>query len=314
MAPSSPAPSANNAFEFYASCPEGFEDALADELRSLGLRHVRRLKGRVSFGGGVADAYRACLWSRLASRVFVTLARFDCQTADDLYKGSKAVAWEDVLVPGATIAISARGVTDALRNSHFSALRIKDAICDRLVQATGRRPDVDTDDPDARILATIRRDRVSLQLDLAGDPLFKRLPREATRPGGAHVLRPDYAALSLSHIKWGRACAESTLPFLVDACCAGGGIVLEAAQTLADRGASGARARCRGCIRRRDARGVRASVVGLEGELPHRDGHALGTTGAVMVQSGLCCLRGAATATGEFHDAPPLRSRPWPCP
>lgn len=235
MAPSSPAPSANNAFEFYASCPEGFEDALADELRSLGLRHVRRLKGRVSFGGGVADAYRACLWSRLASRIFVTLARFDCQTADDLYKGSKAVAWEDVLVPGATIAISARGVTDALRNSHFSALRIKDAICDRLVQATGRRPDVDTDDPDARILATIRRDRVSLQLDLAGDPLFKRLPREATRPGGAHVLRPDYAALSLSHIKWGRACAESTLPFLVDACCAGGGIVLEAAQTLADR-------------------------------------------------------------------------------
>ncbi len=29
--------------EFYASCPEGFESALADELKRLGLSHVRRL-------------------------------------------------------------------------------------------------------------------------------------------------------------------------------------------------------------------------------------------------------------------------------
>ena len=72
------------AHEFYASCPEGFEVALADELRAIGARHVRRLKGRVSFSGETADAYRACLWSRLASRVFVTVARFDCISADDL--------------------------------------------------------------------------------------------------------------------------------------------------------------------------------------------------------------------------------------
>lgn len=31
--------------ELYASCPEGFESALADELKRLGLSHVRRLKG-----------------------------------------------------------------------------------------------------------------------------------------------------------------------------------------------------------------------------------------------------------------------------
>ena len=79
------------AHEFYASCPEGFEAALADELRSFGLRQVRRLKGRVTFAGAPLDAYRACLWSRLASRVFVTLARFDCVTADDLYEGSRAM-------------------------------------------------------------------------------------------------------------------------------------------------------------------------------------------------------------------------------
>ncbi len=37
--------------EFYASCPEGFESALADELKRLGLSHVRRLKGRATFEG-----------------------------------------------------------------------------------------------------------------------------------------------------------------------------------------------------------------------------------------------------------------------
>lgn len=65
--------------EFYASCPEGFESALADELKWLGLSHVRRLKGRATFEGELEEGYRACLWSRLASRVFVVLGRFEAR-------------------------------------------------------------------------------------------------------------------------------------------------------------------------------------------------------------------------------------------
>ena len=67
--------------EFYASCPEGFESALADELKRLGLSHVRRLKGRATFEGELEEGYRACLWSRLASRVFAVLGRFEAQDA-----------------------------------------------------------------------------------------------------------------------------------------------------------------------------------------------------------------------------------------
>ena len=68
--------------EFYASCPEGFESALADELKRLGLSHVRRLKGRATFEGELEEGYRACLWSRLASRVFAVLGRFEAQDAE----------------------------------------------------------------------------------------------------------------------------------------------------------------------------------------------------------------------------------------
>lgn len=225
--------------EFFASCPEGFESALAQELRRIGLAQVRKLKGRVGFTGDVIDAERACLWSRLSSRIFAVIARFECGDADDLYDGTFAIAWEDVLRPGATVAVTARGTTDALRNSHFSALRVKDALCDRLIQQTGKRPDVDTEHPDTRIALSLRGSRASLHLDLSGEPLFRRLPREATHAGAAHVLRPDYAALALSEAGWfdlcGQEAEDAGVPMLVDACCAGGGIVLEGAQALLDR-------------------------------------------------------------------------------
>ena len=277
--------------EFYASCPEGFETALADELRGMGLRQVRPLKGRVAFAGSPANAERACLWSRLASRIFVVLGRFACANAEDLYEATRSIAWERILRAGATIAVTARGTNDELRNSHFAALRVKDALCDRMLEVEGRRPNVDTDDPDARISLTLRGNRASIQLDLSGDPLFKRLPREATRTHAAHVLRPDYAALACAQGNWQEICSAAltntkdamrdedtaastdgsvpangsvpadggvlangsvaadgsalagstverptpTLPVLIDACCAGGGVVLEAASILADR-------------------------------------------------------------------------------
>ena len=265
--------------EFYASCPEGFETALADELRGMELRQVRPLKGRVAFAGSPANAERACLWSRLASRIFVVLGRFACANAEDLYEATRSIAWERILRAGATIAVTARGTNDELRNSHFAALRVKDALCDRMLEVEGRRPNVDTDDPDARISLTLRGNRASIQLDLSGDPLFKRLPREATRTHAAHVLRPDYAALACAQGNWQETCSAAltntkeamgdedtaapadgsvlangsvtadgsalagstverptpTLPVLIDACCAGGGVVLEAASILADR-------------------------------------------------------------------------------
>ena len=260
--------------EFYASCPEGFESALDAELQRIGLRKTRRLKGRVTFTGTVRDAYRACLWSRLASRVFVVLGRFDCWDANALYDGVYRIPWEQILIDRASIAVTARGTNRELRNTHYTALCVKDAICDRLADEVGARADVDTEHPDARIALSIRDDRASIHLDLSGEPLFKRLPREATRPGArAHVLRPDYAALLLEKAGWSdavrerpasdaaaaagtaaatnaatasdaaAAAAASAAPVLLDLCCAGGGLELEALNMLQDRAPGLLRAR-----------------------------------------------------------------------
>ena len=70
--------------ELFARCAAGFEGVLADELRGLGLRRVRPLKGGVAFFGPLEHAYRACLWSRVATRVQLVLARLNARDADAL--------------------------------------------------------------------------------------------------------------------------------------------------------------------------------------------------------------------------------------
>lgn len=227
--------------EFYASCPAAFEQPLADELRGLELRRVRPLTGRVTFEGEPRDAYRACLWSHLASRIYAVLGRVPCDTADTLYHAVYELPWQTILRPGSSIAITARGTNDELRNTRFSMLRTKDAIADRLLDETGMRPTVNTHAPDARLLLSIRGDRASLCFDLSGEALFKRLSRKVLghAPEGIDILRPDYAALLLATAHWPEQCRAAReageAPVLVDIACAEGGVLLEAALWLCDQ-------------------------------------------------------------------------------
>ena len=265
--------------ECYASCPATFERALADELRALGIPRVRPLKGRVSFEGDARDAYRACLWSRLASRVYLVIGRFSCATDDDLYSGVYELPWARILKPGASIAISAHGTNDAIRNTRYASLRAKDGIADRMLADTGTRPRIDTHAPDARLSLTIRGERASLAFDLSGEPLFKRIPRAALAcaPTGVDILRPDFAALVLAEGGWRELCQPAlprrktkrpasaserseneasaadaanaekarprALPYLLDIACGEGGILLEAAGMLAGRAPGATRTR-----------------------------------------------------------------------
>ena len=169
---------------FFATCPKGFERLLAAELASLGITQVRPLKGQVSFEGGLDGAYRACLWSRLASRVMLTLARIDATDADALYAGMGSIDWTRHLAPGATFAIDAHGTNAELRNTQFTALRSKDAISDQLLARRGARPAQDPADPDLTIAVRVSRDHATVAIDLSGAPLFRR--RFLLRGGGSH--------------------------------------------------------------------------------------------------------------------------------
>ena len=98
--------------EFFASCAGGMEFSLANELKEqIGIKRTRPLRGGVAFYGELRDAYKACLWSRLASRVFYVVGRCDAKNETELYEGVKAMAWSRQIPVGKTISVFAMART-----------------------------------------------------------------------------------------------------------------------------------------------------------------------------------------------------------
>ena len=160
--------------EFFASCLPGLEGLLADELHALGVRRTRPLGGGVAFFGASKAALRACLWSRLASRVLCVEGRVGAANSDALYQGVYALPWEEILLSGKSIAVRARGTNEGLRNTKFTGMRVKDAICDRLREVRGERPDVNVAHPDIAIDVRIYEGKATVSVDLSGTPLNDR--------------------------------------------------------------------------------------------------------------------------------------------
>ena len=218
--------------EFFATCGTRLEKALGQELKAAGVRGVRPLSGGVSFRGHVIDAYKALLWSRIASRVLLNVARVPAANADELYENVKEIAWEEHIGEGKTIVVDARGITDELRNTQFTAMRVKDAICDRLRELRGFRPDVSVHNPDVRINVVVNRNKATISIDLSGKPLDQRGYRPTNmHPQGAPI-RENLAAAMLTMADWPNRCLDGS--GLLNTECGDGIIAVEAALIAGD--------------------------------------------------------------------------------
>ncbi len=222
---------AKTGIELFARCAGGFEEVLAEELRGLGLRRVRAQVGGVSFEGRLTDAYRACLWSRVATRVQLVLGRVPCADAGELYAGVRDIAWEAHVRPDATIGIRAHGTNANLRNTAFSALKAKDALCDRLRDVRGERPDVDAQSPDFEVDLAVHERRATVYLNLSGSSLHRRGYREEGVQTEA-PLKETLAAGMLMAAGWPEVAKRGGI--LVDPMCGSGTIAVEAALMAAD--------------------------------------------------------------------------------
>lgn len=214
---------------YFATCPKGLEYLLRDELAALGAQDAREALAGVHFSGSLDTAYRACLWSRLASRVLLPLAEFDAATDDALYAGVQAIDWSRHLASHGTLAVEAVTAQSKLTHSQFIAQRVKDAVVDQFRQRDGSRPDVDTDEPDVRIHLRLRRDRATLSIDLAGAPLHRRGWRELQ---GDAPLKENLAAAMLLRAGWPATYAQGGA--LLDPMCGSGTLLIEGALMAAD--------------------------------------------------------------------------------
>lgn len=119
-------------YELFLTCPKGLESLLLEEAQGLGLDEARAQVSAVRGQGSLEVAYRLCLWSRLANRVLLVLARFPVENAESMYMAVHAVNWEDHLDAGGTLAVEFSGKGSGIDNTHFGALKVKDAIVDNL--------------------------------------------------------------------------------------------------------------------------------------------------------------------------------------
>jgi 23S rRNA (guanine2445-N2)-methyltransferase / 23S rRNA (guanine2069-N7)-methyltransferase len=214
---------------YFATCPKGLEYLLRDELIAIGASDVREALAGAHFSGTLETAYRACLWSRLASRILLPLAEFDAADDDALYRGVQEIDWSQHLAAHATFAVDAGTAMSKLTHSQFIGLRTKDAVVDQFRQRDGNRPGIDTDEPDIRINLRLRRDRATVSLDLAGSPLHRRGWREVQ---GEAPLKENLAAAMLLRARWPEVYAAGGA--LLDPMCGSGTLLIEGALMAAD--------------------------------------------------------------------------------
>ncbi|AKM31244.1 DNA methyltransferase [Pandoraea faecigallinarum] len=216
-------------FEFFAPCPRGLEEALAAELAELGrlapISVGKQVPGGVHFAGPWAAGMAANLHSRIASRVLLRVAQQSYRTEQDIYEFALRQRWEEWFGYQQTLRVDVTGIKAPVRSLEFVTLRIKDAVCDRLREKTGARPNVDTMQPDVRVFAFLTATDVTIYLDTSGEPLFKRGWR---LDKGAAPLRENLAAGILRLAGWRADTAADMV--LYDPMCGSGTFLAEAAQ------------------------------------------------------------------------------------
>ena len=218
------------ALKFLASAPRGLPDLLVRELAACGADELRERSTGVAFTGTLESAYRACLWSRIANRVFLELGSFEARDAQEFYAGVRALDWSAHLAPGATLACDFSGRHPTITHTHFGALRLKDGIVDALREASGSRPDIALERPDVRVHAHAHGTDITLAIDLAGESLHRRGYRGAA---GEAPLKENVAAGVLLRAGWESLAAQGG-EFL-DPLCGSGTLVVEAALIAGDR-------------------------------------------------------------------------------
>ncbi|MDH3698435.1 MAG: THUMP domain-containing protein [Flavobacteriaceae bacterium] len=207
-------------FPIIAKTLFGFEDLLARELAGLGASDIKPGVRNVSFVGDYGFLYKANLNLRTAIKVLMPIAMLKIHTEDDLYRKILAINWDLYLSPEQTFVVDSVSVSPKFKHTLFLSQRVKDAIVDKFRQTHGKRPSVDTDNPDLRIHVHMGERSCHISLDSSGGSLHKRGYRTITNIAPINEV---LAAGLLLHSGWdGRS-------HFLDPMCGSGTLLIEAA-------------------------------------------------------------------------------------
>ena len=217
-------------YDLFATTPKAMETILTEELKTLGINNIKATMAGVAFQGNLETAYRACLWSRTANRILLVLSSFEVKTQEDLYKGVQKINWFEHIDPEDSFAVSFSAKnSQAINNTHFGALKVKDAIVDQMREKFQKRPGINTEQPNIRINVYLHGETAKLSLDLSGESLHRRGYRDINIKA---PMKENLAAAMLLRSGWPEIAKQHGS--LIDPMCGSGTLLLEGAMIAAD--------------------------------------------------------------------------------
>jgi putative N6-adenine-specific DNA methylase len=207
-------------FQQIAKTFQGLEQVLADELRELGAENIQVLKRAVSYDGDNALLYKANLHLRTAIAVLVPVESFLAEDPEELYRKAMQFPWDSFFRVTNTFSIQSSINSPYFTHTQFASLKLKDAIVDYFRKKTGKRPNIDRENPEFRINLHIHNKEVTLSFDSSGDALFKRGYRQR------HSEAPLNEVLAAGMIAMSGYKADR---IFVDPMCGSGTLPIEAA-------------------------------------------------------------------------------------
>ncbi|HPJ95924.1 MAG TPA: THUMP domain-containing protein [Syntrophales bacterium] len=159
---------------YFAQMPDDVKEQAASELQEMGAKDVRPAYRGIHFSADRKTLYRINYHTRLTTRILAPLLTFDCHSDRYLYKQAQQIPWEDFLTTAGTFAVFATVANSTITHSQFAALRLKDAVVDYFRVKQGKRPSVDTRNPDVWFNLHIDHNRATISLDTSGGSLHRR--------------------------------------------------------------------------------------------------------------------------------------------
>ncbi|MBO4586209.1 MAG: RNA methyltransferase [Bacteroidales bacterium] len=207
-------------FKMVAKTMVNLEEVLAEELRQLGAKNVTVGARAVEFEGDMRLLYRANYCCRTALAILKPFAEFDANDDQELYDQVYKIRWEKILDVDGTFMIDSTVSGEVFTHSYYAALKTKDAIVDRFRRNFGKRPNIDTEQPDYKFNLHIRDNHITLLMNASGDSLHKRGYRQGV---GIAPINEVLAAGLLKLAGWKCDCN------FYDPMCGSGTMLIEAA-------------------------------------------------------------------------------------
>ena len=113
-------------------CLLGLEKLVGDEVKRLGLADVQVENGRILCRGTLDDCARLNINLRCGARVMLVLGEFEARSFEELFQGTRAIAWEDYLPRDAAFPVKGYSISSQLHAVPACQSIIKKAMVERL--------------------------------------------------------------------------------------------------------------------------------------------------------------------------------------